>query len=69
MPARKKISTHLPLDLLKEARALSKLNQTDVLISGLKALIADYKKQKLVAAAGKFHFDYDADKARERGRL
>jgi hypothetical protein len=67
--SRKKISAHLPAELLKEACRLGKLNQTDALVMGLKSLIADLKRQRLVEGAGKFHFTFDADKARERSRL
>ena len=65
----KKISAHIPADLLKQACALGKLNQTDALVSGLKALIAEMRREKLAAAAGKFHFSYSVESARERVRL
>ena len=66
---RKKISAHLPSKLLEEACRLGKLNQTDALTMGLKSLIADYKRKRLVQAAGKFHFSFDPNLSRERSRL
>jgi len=65
----KKISAHLPSDLLEEACRLGKVNQTDALVLGLKSLIADFKRKRLVQAAGKFHFSFDPDLSRERGNL
>lgn len=67
--SRKKISAHLPAKLLEEACRIGKINQTDALVMGLKSLIADFKRQRLVEVAGKFHFTFDADKDRERSRL
>ena len=66
---RKKISAHVPKDLLDQACKLGSLNQTEALILGLKALIAEMRRAKLAASAGKFHFSYDVHKARERLRL
>ena len=66
---RKKISAHVPSALIKEACLIANLNQTDALISGLKALISEHKRRKLVESAGKFHFTYDPDSMRERSRL
>ncbi len=67
--SRKKISAHLPKKLLEEACRIGNINQTDALVMGLKSLIADFKRQRLVEVAGKLHFTFDADKARERIRL
>lgn len=68
-PKQKKISAHLPSDLLAEACRLGNLNQTDALIMGLRALVADFKRRRLVEAAGQFQFSFDSDKSRERTRL
>jgi hypothetical protein len=65
----KKISAHLPSDLLAEACRLGNFNQTDALIMGLRSLISDFKRKRLVEAAGKFQFSFEPDTSRERTRL
>jgi hypothetical protein len=65
----KKISAHLPRKLLEEACRIGKVNETDALIMGRRALIADLKRRSLVEAAGEFHFSFDTDAFRERNRL
>ena len=44
----KKVATNIPVELLKEATDLTGLNQTQALIAGLKELIAERKREKLL---------------------
>ena len=66
---RKKISAHVPADLLAQACALVNLNQTEALVAGLKALIAEHRRAQLAKSAGKFHIVHNVDRVRERARL
>lgn len=65
----KKISTNLPEDLLRKACELTKLNQTDALIAGLKELIAQHERQAIVDLKGKVRIDLNLDQIRQRVRL
>lgn len=69
MPKRERISVRLPSALLAEACRIGNLNQTDALVMGLRALVADFKRRRLVEAAGQFEFSFDPKQSRERARL
>lgn len=69
MTAMKKVATNIPAALLEEASSLSGLNQTQTLIAGLRELIAERKRHQLISMRGKFHFNFDVKKNRERRRL
>jgi hypothetical protein len=66
--AKKKISTSIPEALLDEACRVSKLNQTDALIEGLKQLIRSIARKRALSLRGEIHFE-KAKPARERVRL
>ena len=65
---RKKISTSIPEELLAKACKVSRLNQTDALIEGLRQLIRSHELHKAIGQRGKIHFD-SAGLPRERVRL
>lgn len=65
----KKISTNLPEDLLRKACELTNLNQTEVLIAGLKELIAQHEREAIVDLKGKVRIDLNLDEIRQRVRL
>ncbi|MCI5064584.1 hypothetical protein MRY87_02540 [bacterium] len=65
----KKISTNIPEQLLKEACELTNLNQTEVLIAGLRELIAQHQRESIIDLKGKIKVDIDLDAIRQRVRL
>ncbi|MDZ4786765.1 MAG: hypothetical protein SGJ02_11890 [bacterium] len=65
----KKISTNIPAQLLRKACSLTSLNQTDVLIAGLKELIAQHEREAIVDMKGKINIDLELDDIRQRVRL
>lgn len=68
MGTTKKIATNIPDDLLTEARLLTGLNQTQALIEGLRQLIAQHKRQRLLDLRGKLHIHLDRNRSRRRQR-
>lgn len=62
----KKIATNIPEGLLREAQKLTGFNQTQTLIEGLKELIAQRKRQAMLALKGKIHIKVDTNKTRKR---
>ena len=68
MGATKKVATNIPVDLLEEASELTGLNQTQALIAGLRQLIAEQKRQRLLGLKGKLHVDFDPVRTRQRRR-
>ena len=69
MPGRtKKVATNIPESLLREATALTGLNQTQALIAGLRELIAERRRRRLLSLKGRMHFDFDVARARNRRR-
>lgn len=66
---KKKISTILPSDLLREAGKLTKANQTDTLVMALNELIRAYKRKSIFNLKGKLRIDFNVDEERERGRF
>jgi hypothetical protein len=69
MKMTKKISTNLPKELLRKACELTKLNQTEALIAGLKELIAQHERESIVDLKGKVRIDLNLDEIRQRVRL
>lgn len=65
----KKISTNIPEQLLRKACDLTRLNQTEALIAGLKELIAQQERKAIVDLKGKVRIDLDLDEIRQRVRL
>jgi hypothetical protein len=65
---RKKISTNVPEGLLDEACKVSKLNQTDALVEGLRQLIRAHERRRVLTMRGKIQFEEPTLK-RERVRL
>jgi hypothetical protein len=63
---KKKVATNIPEELLEEATSLTGLNQTQALIAGLKELIAEEKRRRLLDLRGKLHFDLDTSTSRAR---
>ena len=68
MPGTRKVATNIPEELLTEARALTGLNQTQALIEGLRQLIAQHKRQRLLDLQGKLHIRLDIAESRRRRR-
>lgn len=66
---RKKISTILPADLLREATEISKANQTDTLILGLQELVKSHKRKSILDLKGRLKIDFDINQDRERSRF
>lgn len=69
MTRTKKVATNLPESLLKEATALTGLNQTQALIAGLRELIAERKREELLSLRGALHIRADTGRTRQRRRL
>lgn len=69
MKKMKKISTNIPETLLHRACTLTKLNQTDALIAGLKELIAQHDRRAILDLKGKIRIDLNLDEMRQRTRL
>jgi hypothetical protein len=67
--AKKKVATNIPEELLEEAAELTGLNQTQALIAGLKVLIAEHKRRRLLDLRGKLHFEVDTGRTRARRRM
>ena len=65
----KKISTNIPENLLKKACKLTSFNQTEVLLAGLKELIAQHERKAILDLKGKIEIDLDLDEIRQRVRL
>lgn len=65
----KKLSCFVPEDILKEAVALTELNQTDTLIEGLKELIRANKRKSILNLKGKLKIKFDIEKDRQRARF
>lgn len=68
MTAMKKVATNIPLALLEEASALAGLNQTQTLIAGLRELVAERKRHRLLELKGRIQVNFDAKRSRERRR-
>jgi hypothetical protein len=69
MEKRKKIATNIPVRLLREATELTGLNQTQTLIAGLRELIAERKRSRLLGLKGRVSIDLDVDHIRQRRAL
>jgi hypothetical protein len=65
----KKVATNIPEPLLTEATALTGLNQTQALIAGLRELIAERKRHRLLALEGTLHVRFNARASRQRRRM
>ena len=65
----KKVATNIPEALLAEATELTGLNQTQALIAGLRELIAEQKRHRLLALEGRLHLRFDARASRQRRRM
>lgn len=65
----KKISTNIPEDLLLKACKLSRLNQTEALIAGLRELIAQHERSAISDLKGKVKVELELDSIRQRVRL
>lgn len=64
----KKVATNIPVALLDEASRLTGLNQTQTLIAGLRELIAERKRQRLLELKGKLHVEFEPGRSRQRRR-
>ena len=64
----KKISTNLPGYLSKQATELTGLNQTEVLIDGLREVVAREQRRQLLNLRGKVHIDLDTNASRRRSK-
>lgn len=64
--ALKKVATNIPEELLREAVKLTGLNQTQSIIAGLEALIAQEERNRLLDLKGKIFIDLDVSKIRKR---
>lgn len=65
----KKISSNIPEDILAQACKLSQMNQTEALIAGLKELINQHKRKKIIELKGSMKdIKYDVNQMRERTR-
>lgn len=64
----KKVATNIPKDLLDEAIRSCGLNQTQTIIAALRELVAQKKREQLLAAKGKITIKYDIKDSRQRKR-
>lgn len=69
MSRTKKVATNIPEDLLREATALTGLNQTQALIAGLRELIAEQRRARLLELKGAIDVKIDLDRSRRRRRM
>jgi hypothetical protein len=69
MEKRKKVATNIPERLLREATELTGLNQTQTLIAGLRELIAERKRSRLLELKGRISVELDVDRVRQRRAL
>lgn len=66
----KKISSNIPEDILSQACELSQMNQTETLIAGLRELINQHKRRKIIELKGSMKdIKYDVNQMRQRTRL
>ena len=65
----KKISTNIPEGLLRKACEITKLNQTEALIAGLKELVAQHEREVIIDLKGKIRIGLDLDAMRRRVKL
>jgi len=63
------VATNIPEDLLREATALTGLNQTQALIAGLRELIAEQRRARLLELKGAIDVKIDLDRSRRRRRM
>lgn len=66
---RKKISTILPENLLREAAAFTRANQTDTLVLALQELVRAYKRHSIFDLKGKLKIKFEAEIDRQRSRF
>jgi hypothetical protein len=69
MDKKRKIATNIPERLLREATELTGLNQTQTLIAGLRELIAERKRSRLLGLRGRISIGLDVDRVRQRRAL
>jgi hypothetical protein len=68
MAKTKKVATNLPEDLLREATRLTGLNQTQTLVAGLRELVAEQRRQRILGLKGRLRIQVDTDLTRQRSR-
>jgi|GEM_PF-2131097 len=65
----KKVATNIPAALLAEATERTGLNQTQALIAGLRELIAEQKRRRILDLRGKLLIRVDTARTRQRRRI